>query len=135
MAMTVENAQKELERINKELESYAVLIERRKMLEQFVALANQLSGSRNNSKPRAISPKPKGEAMTTPEFARSVLERSNPLHLREIIRTMRENGGKGSDNAANAEKTVYVGMMRHPEWFIKVGPNIWSVKRQEKAAS
>lgn len=138
MAMTVENAKKELERINKELTGYSKLLERRNLLQQFLALADQLSAHTNTTpRIRSVPAISNGHKRTTPEAARAVLQNGGPLHLKEIIKRMRESGWTGSDKPGNAEKAVYVCMLRNPKWFIKVGSNVWTLKKEEheKAAS
>jgi hypothetical protein len=135
MAMTVEQAKKELADVNIRLKEYAALAQRKQMLEQFLVLAERLAGPVSKSATAQSQPivMPKTE---TTICARDVLRKHGKLHLRALIAKMREVGWAGSSDSSKAEKTVYVNMYRNKGIFENLGKNIWRLRAQEtKTAS
>jgi hypothetical protein len=134
MAITLEQAKKELAEIEVKLKDFSQLMQRKQMLEQFLSLGERLSPSSKSAVTEAHT-----LSIAPPETtiaARDVLRKFGQLHLRELVLKMRQLGWAGSPDQKTAEKTVYVNMHRNKGLFENVGNNIWRIRVQEtKAAS
>lgn len=136
MGFTTTQARKELERINKKLKGYDALLTRKRQLESFLTLADQLTkkskSKRHETQSSELLKLPIGR---TSDVAARVLQQKGQLHLKELHRLMRASGWSGSGNDLNEQKAIYVGMLRDNR-FVRAGRNIWALREsQTKAAS
>jgi len=123
--------------LERKLKAYEALRLRKDQLEAFLSLAEKLS-AKPRAKPQA-APEPvrMTRHLSTSDAAAQVLERSGQLHLGALHQQMRALGWTGSGNFVNEKKAIYVAMLRAPHRFIKVGRNVWAIRREAetKAAS
>jgi hypothetical protein len=100
MNYTPRQARRELERINTRLKGFSVLLERKRQLETFLSLAEQLSrkpkGRVNNGAP-PIRIRAK---LTTSDAAALVLKNGAKIHLKQLHEGMRAIGWAGSGNVS-----------------------------------
>jgi len=134
MGFTTTKARRELERINKRLRGYDVLLSRKRQLEAFLALADELT-RKPKARQRIRLESAKLPTGRTSDVAARVLQQHGQVHLKMLYKQMKANGWTGSGNEGNERKAIYVAMLRDPR-FVRVGRNIWALGQiQTKAAS
>jgi hypothetical protein len=74
----------------------------------------------------------RAERFCTSDFAEWVLKVHGPLHIREIMRHMREEGWQGNRDENKAEITLFNVMASHKDRFENLGKNLWGLTKKEK---
>src|SRR6266850_515446 len=125
MSFSTTQARRELDRLERRLKKYESLLMRKRQLEAFLALADELS---KKPKQKAESASPTRLKMKRKfrisDYAAQILQRGE-LHLDALYQQMRAQGWSGAGNPANEKKAIYVALFREPGRFTKVGRNIW----------
>jgi hypothetical protein len=76
--------------------------------------------------PPDASQKPLGHLQTS-DYAEWVMRVHGPLHIREIVKRMREEGWAGNPSDTVAAKTVFNILANKPDRFRNSGKNIWAL--------
>src|SRR5713226_2378055 len=137
MGFTTTQARKELERIKGKMKGFDALLLRKRQLESFLTLADELTKRPRSRRQEVHAPEPlKLPIGRTADVAARVLQKHGQLHLKDLHKLMRASGWSGSGNELNEKKAIYVAMLRESNRFVRVGRNIWALKEaQAKAAS
>ena len=67
----------------------------------------------------------------TSDYAEWALKVHGSMHIRDILRRMRDEGWKGNPDDAIAKKTLFNVMNSHKDTFENQGRNVWALKKQE----
>ena len=131
MPMTVEDAQKELAKVNKHLQRYQHLVARKKMLEQFLSLAEQLAGDTEEGSEKTVEILHRTQRGQTGDVAYSVL-RTGTMHMADLLKKMRASGWPGTGDDKKDTKAIYVALRRQPDRFVNIGKNTWKVSEEKE---
>jgi hypothetical protein len=136
MALTVEEAKKEIEKITPEIERLRKLSDRLILLRNFVALGEQLGGGMvepldfSDYKVEILtegtreSPNQKRGGRTA-GLAQEILSAvHSPLHVMDIVKAARLKGWGTGDDLAD-EGSMYAALHRYPNRFVSMGKKMW----------
>jgi hypothetical protein len=72
-----------------------------------------------------------GGKLRTSDIAEWVLKVHGPLHIREIMRRMRDQGWARNRDDIKAEKTLFNVMASHADRFTNKGKNVWGLAAKD----
>jgi len=132
---TIPEIEAELIQIDKQLERYESLVQRRQDLATLRLLLMKLERSENGSKAQPVPHQPKGaslaevasEPMTHAEYIELALAQNGPLAIGDLLTAVRKDGWQGSGDDAVDKKRLYVALYREKEKFNHDPDGRWSL--------
>lgn len=133
---TIEQIEAEMAEIDKKLEDYQALLDRRGTLAQIRLLTIKLRRLEGHPEPNGArtligAPEPKSavlaSALTHSHYLEMALKKNGPLPIGELLTAVRAEGWQGSGEDAIDKRRLYVPLYREKEKF-KLGSNgKWSL--------
>lgn len=129
MKYSVEDAERELKKVETKLVELEDLQKRALKLREFISIGKHLSnGEPQDFLPEAKSSQPQAVGKTVSMAERALLM-SRPLHMDQLLRRVRELGWAGSGDDTKDKKSIYVALLRSPR-FTNKGKNIWTLNEK-----
>jgi len=81
-----------------------------------------------------VEPAPPSPATTIAGVVRDILSvRGKPLHVSELLEELKKNGFALSNK--NPSSSVALAMKRRPDWFVKVAPNTFGLRKSTEGTA